>query len=673
MSGVTRGHADRRTSAGKHVVERQPIQRKRGPAPADARPLQAMAAEGNQALVQRMRAAEAGEPEESPLQRKSNGANQMPAEVQAKMESAFGADFSGVRIHANSSAATNAGALAYAQGNDIHFAPGQYDPHSQRGQQVLGHELTHVIQQKAGRVVPTGRVGSGVLVNDDESLEREADEMGARAAAFGTPGPETVQRMADRTRATPLVRGPATELIQRMPSSQDIIAKVGAPKRHVKNKMAGTRVGKLLKMKENLIENSTRYRTVLDKVDQFDRYVEGTLLSSAPDEMDQQTEHVMSLYASVENAADQYIADKGEDDKTAYMKNLRRSLPLEKLAVRSTVEEHKRHPDLKKPKWKLITSAHPIKLVDLDSDMATGVSESGALNSVSFFENEIGDEGVFKETKNTILTEDELPPTATHEEREKAGSEAWVAGEKAGIDLKNARLAERNVAMSRLDQLLGAGVIAHTEFALHNSGSGVQKGTFMLKAKGQKAGSLIQSGQIAQDAEGKSQPDMPENAIDMNDPNLQRCLSRLQLIDTLAMQVDRHYGNFFVQFDESGRVLGVTGIDNDMSFGNVKAIAKGRQEFPGLSRFVDKELAERILALRDDDLVAVMEDLLSPEEIDSLLERLHALQSHLKQDATRLLTADQWNEATAKGMLDEHKRDDDHSSYYGRMKKAVNG
>mgnify|MGYP002402393167 CR=1 FL=1 len=625
-------------------------------------------------MLQMMRASRADDADEAPIQRSSTEANKMPAEVQAKMEKAFGADFSDVNIHANSSAASSVGALAYAQGKDIHFAPGQYDPHSQRGQQMLGHELTHVIQQKAGRVAPTGRVGSsGTLLNDDPSLEREADEMGAKAASSGTAEPDTIQRMVDRSDAVPTVRGPATELIQRMPSAADITDRLGLPKAHVKNKVAGTRFGKFLKMKENLKENGTRYRAVLDKVQRFDQYVDNTVLADSPDEMDAQTEQVMTLYSEVEQAAEGYIADKKSGKKTEYMKNLRRSLPMEKLSVRATVEEHKRHPELTKPRWKLITSANPIKLVDLDSDMATGASASGALNSVSFFENEIGDEGVFKETKNAIQNEDELPESATDEEREKAGAEAWVAGEKAGIDLKNARLAERNVAMSRLDQLLGAGVIAHTEFALYNSGSGVQKGTFMLKAKGQTGGSLIQSGRIVPDAEAKGQDGRPQDAVDMNDPNLQRCLSRLQLIDTLAMQVDRHFGNFFVQFDAGGRVLGVTGIDNDMSFGKVKSVDKGRQEYPGLSRFVDKELADRILALRDEDLIAVMEDLLGPEEIDALLVRLHALQDHLKRDKTRLLTPDQWNEATAKGMLDEHEGNDDLSGYYGRMKKAAGG
>ena len=74
------------------------------------------------------------------------------------------------------------GALAYTQGTDIHFAPGQFKPDTSAGQQLLGHELTHVIQQAKGRVQPTTEVG-GMAVNDDLSLEHEADVMGAKAAS----------------------------------------------------------------------------------------------------------------------------------------------------------------------------------------------------------------------------------------------------------------------------------------------------------------------------------------------------------------------------------------------------------------------------------------------------------------------------------------------------------
>ncbi|MBN2422746.1 DUF4157 domain-containing protein, partial [Candidatus Woesearchaeota archaeon] len=84
----------------------------------------------------------------------------------------------------NSDQATNMGALAYTQGNDVHFAPGQYNPGSQQGQELIGHELTHVVQQRQGRVAPT-KQGKGLPVNDNPALEKEADEMGAKAAQGG--------------------------------------------------------------------------------------------------------------------------------------------------------------------------------------------------------------------------------------------------------------------------------------------------------------------------------------------------------------------------------------------------------------------------------------------------------------------------------------------------------
>lgn len=128
---------------------------------------------------------------DAPVQRKAGelsteglpsdgGGQPMPEAVQAKMESAFGTDFSGVRVHEGPRSEA-LGAVAYTQGNDIHFSPGAYQPNSQSGQELLGHELTHVVQQRQGRVSATTQA-KGVDVNDDAGLEREADEMGAKAA-----------------------------------------------------------------------------------------------------------------------------------------------------------------------------------------------------------------------------------------------------------------------------------------------------------------------------------------------------------------------------------------------------------------------------------------------------------------------------------------------------------
>ena len=127
-----------------------------------------------------------------PVQRKASGAaigdlqpsddagRELPEDVRVQMESSFGADFSAVRIHEGPQAAA-LGAQAYTQGTDIHFAPGHYDPSSESGQALLGHELTHVVQQSQGRVSATTQA-KGIGINDDSALEREADDLGARAA-----------------------------------------------------------------------------------------------------------------------------------------------------------------------------------------------------------------------------------------------------------------------------------------------------------------------------------------------------------------------------------------------------------------------------------------------------------------------------------------------------------
>jgi len=117
------------------------------------------------------------------LQRKTKQPDEnktgIPDALKAGLESTLNTDFSQVRVHPNSSKATGVGALAYTQGTDVHFAPGQFKPDSSEGRQLLGHELTHVVQQSQGRVQPTGEV-AGLPVNDSPVLEKEADEMGAK-------------------------------------------------------------------------------------------------------------------------------------------------------------------------------------------------------------------------------------------------------------------------------------------------------------------------------------------------------------------------------------------------------------------------------------------------------------------------------------------------------------
>jgi len=118
-----------------------------------------------------------------PLRQKAGGLP-LPSDVRSKMETAFGADFSDVRVHIGHEA-TSLGAIAYTWGTNIHFAPGKYNPHTIQGQKLLGHELWHVVQQRSGRV--RNPFGGGVAVVQDHALEAEADRMGDRAAMTTMP------------------------------------------------------------------------------------------------------------------------------------------------------------------------------------------------------------------------------------------------------------------------------------------------------------------------------------------------------------------------------------------------------------------------------------------------------------------------------------------------------
>ncbi len=105
----------------------------------------------------------------------------LPGSLQAGIESLSGVDASDVRVHRNSSRPGEVGALAFAQGSEIHLARGQ--------ERHLPHEAWHVVQQRQGRVRPTLDL-AGTPVNDEPGLEREADRMGALAARYrpGEPG-----------------------------------------------------------------------------------------------------------------------------------------------------------------------------------------------------------------------------------------------------------------------------------------------------------------------------------------------------------------------------------------------------------------------------------------------------------------------------------------------------
>jgi hypothetical protein len=114
----------------------------------------------------------------APAQREQKPNNTgMPDNLKSGIENLSGYSMDDVKVHYNSDRPAQLNAHAYAQGTDIHVAPGQ--------EQHLPHEAWHVVQQKQGRVQPTMQMKAGVPVNDDAGLENEADAMGAKALGVG--------------------------------------------------------------------------------------------------------------------------------------------------------------------------------------------------------------------------------------------------------------------------------------------------------------------------------------------------------------------------------------------------------------------------------------------------------------------------------------------------------
>jgi hypothetical protein len=108
-----------------------------------------------------------------PLLQKKENKTGLPDQLKTGIENLSGHSMDDVKVHYNSDKPAQLNAHAYAQGTEIHLASGQ--------EKHLPHEAWHVVQQKEGRVKPTLQMKGKVNVNDDKTLEKEADVMGANA------------------------------------------------------------------------------------------------------------------------------------------------------------------------------------------------------------------------------------------------------------------------------------------------------------------------------------------------------------------------------------------------------------------------------------------------------------------------------------------------------------
>ena len=127
---------------------------------------------------------------ESSLNSSKGSGSQLSENTLQQMESSFGADFSRVRIHNDSSSVQmnkDLHAQAFTHDNDIYFNSGKYNSNNKDGQHLLAHELTHVVQQSGGKniqrqeeVISDTNNGTGTqarfLTNDSVTPGRRSNE-----------------------------------------------------------------------------------------------------------------------------------------------------------------------------------------------------------------------------------------------------------------------------------------------------------------------------------------------------------------------------------------------------------------------------------------------------------------------------------------------------------------
>lgn len=130
------------------------------------------------------------------INRERGGGQLLANTIQQPMEQAFGSDFSGVRVHTDGRSDQlnqSIQARAFTIGQDVFFRQGAYQPGNREGQELLAHELTHVVQQN-GRVQGKESIGQAkmdlsllgsVHLQQGENTTREAKVTGDTIEKFG--------------------------------------------------------------------------------------------------------------------------------------------------------------------------------------------------------------------------------------------------------------------------------------------------------------------------------------------------------------------------------------------------------------------------------------------------------------------------------------------------------
>ncbi len=258
----------------------------------------------------------------------------------------------------------------------------------------------------------------------------------------------------------------------------------------------------------------------------------------------------------------------------------------------------------------------------------------------------------------------------------------------AGIP-KGENIDKRNVAMSTIANYFDRGnLVAPARSFTVKIGDREVHGTFQKKAVGGDINRLTQDSELCGLGKYKQ-----GDYSSVNSAELKRQIADLQVIDFICGNCDRHRGNMIYKTEiKDGKtvVTGITGIDNDMSFGTKNEANNSKDEKivnPKEMKIMRETTAKKVLDLTPEKLDFLLKDMnFTKVEMDNCKKRLEMLQNQLKEDMA--LQELKYVKKLTKDMIlvvpDEKFKDYDirelakvaadrqNTSYFTRIKNLVN-
>jgi hypothetical protein len=477
-----------------------------------------------------------------------------------------------------------------------------------------------VPQRLAAALAPDVGSLAGVSFDQSERAARDADSIGARAFAEGTRisfGRGELDLSSSE--GVHLAAHEAAHAALHAPSGRGLVhAKLRGTARASEQMGGGRSSGGLRK----LVGWKTNWDKILDGLGAYERLEDDVLATGNPTPQVLATAkpRLLDALVKVDGSIDAWRESNDEAGQTAKSESLFQSFRKGKSDVEKVGSDER----TKAQRRQTVSMLQPrvrTELEDLRADRWSGTlglsdtqltskgrEDSGQMAKVSelFYQTESGEFSGFFKAETGYLP----------------GAKTVGRDIKSGIRMADPNFGARAMAMYRLDQLLGAGVTARVEFAAHEG----QLGVVLETAKGTKGAEVNWTS-------GEGGP----GKVSSDDAVLQRCLNKLQILDAIALQLDRHSGNFYVQSDDQGKVTGVTGIDLDMAFGrDITSPDKAPQNFSayawrGLPPEIDEEFGRRILAVSEDQVRAALTGLLPEPEVEATVSRFRFVQGKVRE------------------------------------------